>query len=467
MPSSLRKALNELPATLDDTYERALQGIPKEQWQHAHRLFQCLVAAIRPLRVEELGEMFAMELDSNAVPNLVEGWRPENPEATVLSACSSLIVAIEDDGSRFFHFSHFSVKEFLTSDRLRTSEVGNIRHYHISLDDAHVTLARACLAVLLQFDDRMDKKRLAAFPFAFYAARHWVDHAKFGDITTPQIQVAMERLFDPSKPYLASWTWIHDVDRDWVRQPIEALPEYPSRPGATALYYAILCGFTRLGEYLVVVHSEDVNARCGHHGSALHAALYAGHLDAVGMLLDHGADVNLANGDGRIPLVRAYDFRNLEAMRLLLERGANADVQYGSFGLLSHHAAYRGRDEVVQVLLQHNADVNARCRKTWTPLHWASAGGHTKVAQLLLEYGADVDAQSTTEGTPLHQASRHGHLEVVQMLLSHGADVHVRGESDWTPFQMATFMGRSEVAQLLLQYGAEEAYEEGARGIGH
>jgi len=197
MPSSLRKALHELPTTLDDTYERALQGIPKEQWQQAHRLFQCLVAGIRPLRFEELAEMFARELDSNAVPNLVEGWRPENPKVTVLSACSSLIVAIEDDGSRFFHVSHFSVKEFLTS------EVGNIRHYHISLDDAHVTIGRACLAVLLKLDERADKKR---FPFAFYAPRHWVDHAEFGDITTPQIQVAMERLFDPSKQDLASWT---------------------------------------------------------------------------------------------------------------------------------------------------------------------------------------------------------------------------------------------------------------------
>ena len=30
MASSIRKALNELPTTLDDTYERALQEIPKE-----------------------------------------------------------------------------------------------------------------------------------------------------------------------------------------------------------------------------------------------------------------------------------------------------------------------------------------------------------------------------------------------------------------------------------------------------
>jgi hypothetical protein len=78
MPSSIRKALNELPTTLDETYQRTLQGIPKEKRQHAHRLFQCLVVAIRPLRVEELAELFAIEFDRDAGPNLKEGWRPDN-----------------------------------------------------------------------------------------------------------------------------------------------------------------------------------------------------------------------------------------------------------------------------------------------------------------------------------------------------------------------------------------------------
>jgi len=444
-----------MPISLDDTYERTLQGIPKEQWQHAHRLFQCLVVAIRPLRVEELAEIFAVEFDSDTVPNLVEGWRPDNPEEAVLSACSTLIAAIEDNGSKCFQFSHFSVKEFLISHRLRTSDVGNIRQYHISLDTAHILLAQACLAVLLQFDENMDKKHLATFPLAFYAAQHWVDHAKLDGVTT-QIQDAMERLFNPTKPYLASWAWIYDVDRSWVRLPIESLPEHPPKPGASSLYYAVLCGFSQLAKHLVVAHGEDVNMKCGYHGTPLHAALFTKHLDAASVLLDHGVDVNLGDRDGRIPLVRAYDCRNLEAMRLLLERGANPDVRYGSFGFLSHHASYHGRTEDVQLLLDHEADVNARCNKTWTPLHWASAGGHTDVAQLFLEYGADVDAQSKTGNTPLHEASRNGHLEVVQVFLKHGANLRVRGEHDWTPFQMATFMGRSEVAQLLLQYGTEE-----------
>ena len=141
MPSSIRKSLNELPTTLDETYERALEWIPKERRQHAHRLFQCLVVAIRPLRAEELAEIFAIEFDADAGPDLKEGWRPVNAEDAVLSACSTLIAVIEDEESKIVQFSHFSVKEYLTSDRLRTSEMGSIRQYHIPLDDAHTIVA--------------------------------------------------------------------------------------------------------------------------------------------------------------------------------------------------------------------------------------------------------------------------------------------------------------------------------------
>ena len=58
MPSRIRKVLNELYITLGDTYERILQDIPKEK---CRQLFQCTVAAIRPLRVKELAEIFAFE----------------------------------------------------------------------------------------------------------------------------------------------------------------------------------------------------------------------------------------------------------------------------------------------------------------------------------------------------------------------------------------------------------------------
>ena len=457
MPSSIQKALNDLPTTLDETYERALQGILKEKRQHAHHLFQCLVIAIRPLSVEELAEIFAIELDSQTGPHLNEGWRPENPADAVLSTCSTLISVIENEGSKFVQFSHFSVREFLTSDHLRTSEIGSIRHYHIPLDTAHTILARACLTVLLQLDEDVDRMRLEAFPLALYAAQHWVDHAKYEDVAS-RCQDAMERLFNPSRPYLAAWIWMHDVDSDRVGETIHALEERPTRPEATALYYAVLCGFSGLANYLIDTHAENVHAKCGNHGTLLHAASYKGHLDVVRLLLAHGVDVNTTTNE-ITPLCSAYDGEHLDVMRLLLEHGADVDVYYDDAGLLVHEASFSGRADVVHLLLQHNADVNARNGRNSTPLHHASMMGQARVVQILLEHGAVVNAQGNDHSTPLYRASENGHHEVVQVLLGHGADVHIRGEDGWTPFQVATWNGFVNIAQLLLERGAEKLEE--------
>jgi ankyrin repeat protein len=459
MPPSIRKALNELPTTLDETYERALQEIPKEKRMYAHRLFQCLVVAIRPLRVEELAELFTIEFGADAGPNLKAGWRPENAEDAVLSACSTLIAIIENDGSKVVHFSHFSVKEYLTSDRLRTSEMGNIRDYHIPLDAAHTVLARACLTVLLQLDENVDKKRLKTFHLAFYASQHWVDHAKYEDVAS-QFRDAIEELFNPSNPYLAAWTWIHDVDSGQVRETIDDLEERPKQPEGTALYYAVLCGFSWLANYLIVTHGENVNSECGNNGTPLHVASYKGQLDAARLLLALGADLNTTTKTKRTPLCSAYAGKHLDVMRLLLEHGADVDVYYDHAGLLSHEASWHGRADVVQLLLQHNANVNARNDENETPLHHASIKGQARVAQLLLEHGALVNAQCNGHKTPLYRASEEGNLEVAQVLLGHGADLHIRGnyskEEDSTPFQVATWKGHVKIAELLLEHGAEE-----------
>jgi ankyrin repeat protein len=409
--------------------------------------------------VEELAEIFAIEFDTDTGLNLRENWRPENPEEAVLSACSTFISVIEDGDSKIVQFSHFSVKEFLTSDRLRTSEFGNICHYFIPPDAAHSILTRACITVLLQMDEKVDKKRLSEFPLAFYAAEYWVDHAKIREVAS-QFQDAMEQLFNPRKPYLAAWAcWIHDVDQGRAGRSISDLPEHPPRPEGTALYYAALCGLCDLAEHLIDARAEDANAKCGRHGSPLHAAVYMGHLDTARVLLDHGADVNLENQDGKTPLVKAYRRRNLETMGLLLQHGANPDAQYDGHGSISHDAAWRGNAEVMELLLQHKADVHIRGtdEDKWTLLHWSwTSNLNAKLVQILLDHGADINALDAHHNTPLYEAAKRRRLDSVRVLLEHGADVHIRGKGDLTPFQMAKSQRSTQIAQLLLEHGAKD-----------
>jgi len=54
-------------------------------------------------------------------------------------------------GSRVVQFSHFSVKEFLTSKRIAAAD-GDVSQYHILPGPAHTILTQACLGVLLRLD---------------------------------------------------------------------------------------------------------------------------------------------------------------------------------------------------------------------------------------------------------------------------------------------------------------------------
>jgi len=175
-PVSLREALRELPVTPDETYERILLSIDKEKREYVHRLFNCLAVSVRPLRVEERAEVLAMRFNTGKVPDYHVGWRLENSQEAVLSACSSLITVVNVDGSPIVQFSHFSVKEFLTSTRL-SEAARNVSRYHIHSLSAHTILAQASLGILLHLGDLVDKKNVEISPFAAYAAQHWVDHA--------------------------------------------------------------------------------------------------------------------------------------------------------------------------------------------------------------------------------------------------------------------------------------------------
>ena len=92
--------------------------------------------------------MLAFDFDESpgGIPPLNADWRREDQEHAVLSICSSLITVVHDGVSRVVLFSHFSVKEFLTSDRL-SAAVRYISFHHIALEPAHTILAQACLGV--------------------------------------------------------------------------------------------------------------------------------------------------------------------------------------------------------------------------------------------------------------------------------------------------------------------------------
>ena len=452
-PPTLRRALGELPETLDATYERILLGIDKAKRGYASFLFQCIAVSIRPFRVEELSEVLAASvlLDTGEDSEYHVDWLPKDAKQAVLSTCSSLITITNVDDSAVVQFSHFSVKEFLTSSRLATAGM-HLSRYHILPHPSHAILARACLNVLLNLGQKVDRNVVERHPLAIYAARHWVDHAKF-EAVTPSVQDLMERLFDPSEPYFAAWVWLYDVDRPWEGH-MSSLR--PTQPKATPLYYAALCGFRDLVESLAIKHPRDVIATGGSYDTPFHASLAKKEVDTALVLLKRGANINSLDYGGRSPLHAASLSGHCEVVKFLLEHQAVVDIQEKHTPTTpSCLAAKYGEQEICRLLLKHGANLELPSSDGWTPLHSAAWNGHPGMVQELLVHGADVNVRNADERTPLDFASRCGNLEVVRLLIGHGADVDCRDKQGWAPLHTAARHGHLDIVRLLLDLGTD------------
>jgi hypothetical protein len=332
-----------------------------------------------------------------------------------------LVAVVNENGSQVVQFSHFSVKEFLTSPRLVASS-SDVSRFHILLEPAHTIMARACLGTLLGLDESFDEDDVGdRCPLVRYAAEHWVTHAQFEDVSS-HIREGMQILFDPDKPYLPAWTWIYDIDV----KPSHGLTFWyfsTKKADAGPLYYAALCGFHDLVEHLINRCSQEVNAIGGFYVSPLVAALAMEHFEVAELLCQHGAHVDVPGHHKCTPLYVASREGHLEFAQWLLRHGADPNTWDRVLGWTAlHMATSESHLEVTQILLQHNADPNIQDDDGNTPLHVASRFGSTTITRLLLEQGADVNAQSNDGSTPLHLASKNGRLEVKRVLIEYGAN---------------------------------------------
>jgi hypothetical protein len=367
--------------------------------------------------VEELAEVLAVDFDDvEGIPKLKPRWRWEDQEQALLTSCSSLIAIVETGDSRVVQFSHFSVKEYLTSARLATSSQ-DVSRYHIALKPAHTILAQACVSVLIQLgdDDEPDDVEMNA-PLARYAAEYWVRHAQFEDVVS--CIKGMEYLFDLDEPCFAAWRRLYDMDiRPPYGSPFSLLNFNLEPPASTSLYYASLCGFAKLVEQLIIKYPQHVNAIGGYYTT---------------------------------PAVAALAGRYFELAQVLHRNGSSVEPKgnYGTTSLLS--ATYYDL-EMVQVLLEYGVDPNAQNEYGHTPLIFASSGDRvdTRVARLLIERGADQNIPNREGSTPLHRALEYGNIEIARLLIEHGANVDVKDDEGRTPLDVASGEQREEIIKLL------------------
>jgi hypothetical protein len=206
----LRKALAELPPTLDETYDRILCAIDNDHSTYALRILQWLAFSARPLLIEEAAEVVA--IDTERDPAFDKEQVLEDP-LDALTICSSLLsvsneedpLEEEDDLSleemektskparRVVALAHYSVKEYLISGRIQ----GRAALYSLQCTTSNAFIAKCCLGYLLQFQrpDNFCDETIVTYKLARYSAEFWLIHARAAKENKEGMNKLIMRLF--------------------------------------------------------------------------------------------------------------------------------------------------------------------------------------------------------------------------------------------------------------------------------
>ena len=331
-PKFVHDALRTLPATLDETYERMLSVIERRYHGEALTLLRWLTYAQSPPTLGQLAEASIVdpgvgdgEVDTDnrgdfedsldILSGLVVVMRTADDERTHEvdvndneddnddNSQGSMDLQLENTGlgdgvvghsnrdrrirsESKIRLAHFSVKEYLQSERIRDSDA---RKFYLESAKGHRFIARSCLTYLTYYCSDQARtstsKDLATYPLLEYAARSWYYHSSLGNFE----DVSREASFLASETSRQAWLLVHRPDRSWA----DAFESVEN--AGSSLYYA---GYTGLEKVVKVLLDKgaDINAKGGQFGNALQAASLRGHEKVVETLLGKGADVNAQGG---------------------------------------------------------------------------------------------------------------------------------------------------------------------------
>jgi hypothetical protein len=179
-------ALDTLPKSLDETYERILEGIDERYRVRAARALQWPVFSERPLTVKELAEASIVNPDADTPFDIDD--RFVNP-LEILKGLSGLVTTSFSKSRRlelgYDHgeiaeivSAHFSVQEYLLSDRIQPTLAQIFRTEGFA---SQQIIARSCLHYIDFYESTSDESltiEFKSYPILNYSTKHWGGHVR-------------------------------------------------------------------------------------------------------------------------------------------------------------------------------------------------------------------------------------------------------------------------------------------------
>ena len=444
---NVAQVAQQLPKSVNEMYCRALRRIPEHTVPLVVVLFRWVLAALRPMTVDEI---------STALLHM--GFATANPVEMVqygVAACSSMLGINEETND--VHIQHTSVQDFLTEKTGLLWTDAELYRFHVNVEECDGEIASLCIRYLEQgclhagpiamVDGDRYWQRVGQFPLLPYATLYWSDHLRTA--TRPQVDISSPFFVDQS-PIRKNW---------WQTF-------YPATTGQDPLLTPRSFGVL-------------------HMAAALNLVSVAQQLEFRGEL---GRRINNKDSHGSSALHWAVVMGNMEMFTFLLQRGASRECVGETIFEL---ACRKGQQEIVEYLLNVGQDVNARAADPmtvkgiskatrwihgkvsegqileldfWkllvrdtgaggTALHTACLCGHTAVAELLIRRGAYVQMATTKGWTALHSASWRGQMDCVKLLLDHGANPMEVTQDGWNSLHCAASRGKHAVVSFYLTKG--------------
>ncbi|CAM9629838.1 unnamed protein product, partial [Hapterophycus canaliculatus] len=205
------------------------------------------------------------------------------------------------------------------------------------------------------------------------------------------------------------------------------------------------------------------------HTTPLFVAASLNRVSMMAFLIVEGADLefstprevldesgNVVVHKGRRPMHAAVLAGDIGPLRLLLKSGANPtpiDAE-GRTPLsivcsLSHHDD-KVAPEMVRQLLEAGSDLSMGDSNNLTPLFYAARHGKETIVSLLLSAGARNDGTAGSRACPLVAAVHVDHNDVVRHLVQDNCDAVGGLAAIGMPLRLALHRGRAKVLNLLL-----------------